>query len=509
MKLWRLAGALVFFLTLCLLPFPHLNAEGIITYIENFADNGNGWWEVDKDNVKSETKNNRHYLEQKNQGVMSFSWSKMPINQNSDFEVEISARFLNGLDSFGYGFFWGLPEGNNPGFCAHMVSSNGRQCVMKFANSEVSYMLPWKESSAVYKGQSTNILTINKSGNTFSFFVNNYLIGSGPVEPFLGDKFGFVVGGQLAAEFYHLSISTPSDQVPSSWFVVHVGNFNTRILWDSPKDVSRFKAQIYKHSDTVAKSYVQGKNVAIHARLRSPQNVDTSYGGIYLQAQSGELLRLTRLQTPKGVAVKFSLSHQDKDLGSKEILLPSQEVAMKLERAGDAFRGEVVAEGKMMTVGSLKWPNVSEEQEGGAIVGYRDSTQNGPQSLTYEFSSFSVSSPSSAVQVPAQQQGHQRAQEPAPAIPVLNIASTAWLCKDDDDGQTHDLVFDGSGNFERRYHVSGVIASGPWKQSGNSLYLVVGQRAVEHRATIRGVNMQGRGRTIQGIEWTWSCSKRN
>jgi hypothetical protein len=390
-----------------------------------------------------------------------------------------------------------------------MVSPNGQHCVMKFGNSKLSYIFPWKDSPDVYKGQTINTLMIRKSGNVMGFFVNNRQIGSMPVEPFFGDKIGVIVGGPMAVEFYHFAVTTHSDNVPRDLNVYVEGNFNSRFVWANPLNEKNFKALIHYGSKmSVARSFTSDEvNVTVTAR--SPRNVSDSACGIYLQNDQGAIFKLERINTPKGLVARFTIAMGGVDKGVKEVIIPDRDVSFRISRQKDAFLGEVGIDGKTQKVGSLKWPNLSPKHEAGVIVNYSDANPNVRGVWNYEFSNFliSASTEPSTVQtsmrqsVPQKLDGHQG--QPA----TINVAGTSWSCKDDD-GQAHDLIFDRKGNFERPYHGS-FVGAGTWQQSGNAVYLNVYNGAVEHWATIGGLNMQGKGRTSQGIEWTWSCSKKN
>jgi hypothetical protein len=490
-----------FLFLLLLFPFTSLYAQGTITYIENFADTSNGWFIGDTPGMKGEIKNSRYYLEQKNQGTMSLSWSNLSVNENSDFQIETSVKFLNGADNFGFGLLWGLKEGDTPGFYSHMIAPNGSHCVMKYAG-QVSYLFPWKESPLVSKGSSPNTLMVKKSGNMLNFFINNQQIGSGPVQPFLGNRLGLVVGGPLGAEFFYHSLFLSSDKIPAGWSVVIVGNTNSGVVWDNLRDTSRLRAEIHKGSDLTVKSPIQGKKVVIQTQLKSLSQTGSGYAGIYLHTQGGDLLRLVHHQSHRGTVVKFSLSSKEKDLGGKEITVPGQEMALRLSREGDAFKGEVITEGKTMKVGSLKWPNLPETQEAGLILHYRPTGQQAPPSLNYEFSNISIT-PSSPAAYFQTSQPVRPVIDPPPPSSLINVAGTTWLVKDSL-GEHKEYYFNTDGSFHWMRYDGNIFKTGTWKQNGHSIYFETNKFA-EYMGNLKGPRMEGAAKNAQGREWTWSA----
>lgn len=514
MKPNALRAILFLAFTFILLPFTCLFAQGTTayTYIENFQNNINQWWVGNNNDAMAEIKDGRYILHKKSAGDWQV-WSTTNIthNQSRDFQLDTAVKFLQGAENFGYGIAWGLRPGDNYSFYYFIVSANGQFTYGKYTDAKYSNIIPWKESPAVKKGQAVNVLRVVKSGNMLHLFINNTNVGAAPVEPFFGNTIGFHVGNQVMCEAYNLSVSYPtSEHMPAGWSIMHMGNFKSRVQFLSDKSNNYFM-EMHKESDLAFKApVVTGNNVSISTNIKTPQNTEGSFAGIYLQTEDGARLRLERVYTPENIKFRFTASSGGKEMGTKEMGIahnvPSQDVSVTITRQGESFKGMVSVKGVHdAEIGSLKWPNLSQKQEVGIIASYRSTNPKAPASLNYEFSNLSISPQPAAVQIQPQQQVAERKPVPQTVASVINIAGTTWSGKyipEDRSGSDYYFNADGILYYNRSKF-------GTWKQTGNSIYFEVNNGYAEYTGTISGTKMEGKAKNINKFEWTWSATKKD
>jgi hypothetical protein len=113
------------------------------------------------------------------------------IDQNRNFEIEISVKFVEGEMDKGYGLQWG--KAVNPFRQFDFLLTGAGHFTLDKYNGQFQDYIPFTLSDKVNR-YAFNKLTVRKAGNMYYFFLNEKLVHSMPFEPFFGNMFGFQVG---------------------------------------------------------------------------------------------------------------------------------------------------------------------------------------------------------------------------------------------------------------------------------------------------------------------------
>ncbi len=112
------------------------------------------------------------------------------IDQNRNFEIETSIRFVVGKMDKGYGLQWGKAINPMKQF-DFLLTGAGHFTIDKYTGEFIDY-IPFTLSDKVNR-YTYNKLTIRKVSDMYYFFINEKLIHSMPFEPFFGNLVGFQV----------------------------------------------------------------------------------------------------------------------------------------------------------------------------------------------------------------------------------------------------------------------------------------------------------------------------
>jgi len=112
------------------------------------------------------------------------------IDQNRNFEIETSIRFVEGKMDKGYGLQWGKAINPLKQF-DFLLTGSGHFTIDKYTGEFKDYV-PFTLSDKVNR-YAFNKLTVRKVADTYYFFLNEKLVHTMPFEPFFGNLLGFQV----------------------------------------------------------------------------------------------------------------------------------------------------------------------------------------------------------------------------------------------------------------------------------------------------------------------------
>ncbi len=185
------------------------NTKEQILY-DNFDNNNKNWWVGNLDFAWA-TISDGYYTCKVNSDAMylPFNLPSIYINENSDFEIETSIKFVESANTFGNGIIWGQEKSlNRNGLLKHfffLISPNGQICIGKYSFNWV-FIMPWSANSNVKIGD-FNKLTLRKTGLYYYFFINDFLLYKSPYEPFFGPDIQFQVASKTQVAFDFIKIS--------------------------------------------------------------------------------------------------------------------------------------------------------------------------------------------------------------------------------------------------------------------------------------------------------------
>jgi len=126
------------------------------------------------------------------------------IDQNRDFEIETSIRFVEGQMDKGYGLQWG--KSVNPVRQFDFLLTGGGHFTIDKYDGGFSDYIPFTLSDDVNR-YAFNKLTIRKVSDKYYFFLNEKLVHTMPFEPFFGNLVGFQVGDNSTIMVDHINIA--------------------------------------------------------------------------------------------------------------------------------------------------------------------------------------------------------------------------------------------------------------------------------------------------------------
>jgi uncharacterized repeat protein (TIGR01451 family) len=147
------------------------------------------------------------------------------IDQNRDFEIETSIRFVEGQMDKGYGLQWG--KSVNPVKQYDFLLTGGGHFTIDKYDGGFSDYIPFTLSDNVNR-YAFNKLTIRKVSDKYYFFLNEKLVHTMPFEPFFGNLLGFQVGDNSTIMVDHIDIAYLDEvKQEKSKVLIMDYNFNT------------------------------------------------------------------------------------------------------------------------------------------------------------------------------------------------------------------------------------------------------------------------------------------
>ena len=157
-----------------------------VVELESF-DNYSKRWDVgSSDDYAGSFKNDALLVTTKSAGCLK--WVYEEIEESDDYEIETSAKWINGNNDRGYGLLWGSKDGDNCYF--FHITSNGYYRIARYRYGKSYDLVPWTTSYAI-NPKEYNSLKIRKIGSKMQFSINNVTVNILPVHGFYGKYSGF------------------------------------------------------------------------------------------------------------------------------------------------------------------------------------------------------------------------------------------------------------------------------------------------------------------------------
>jgi len=344
-------------------------AQQNAVFVEEFENDGNIWGVRDDQEEKLAIQSGKCHLEYKKArgGTLFLAKKKVAINQSADFQIETTMTCSAG--SALHGLVWGFKDGRHY-YCA-LVSSQGKFVYARCFGGKLNVIWRRDMAAGLYHPSPSNTLTVKKIGGDVVFSLNGSFVAQAPFQAFFGDHVGFMLTGKLNVQVENLAIVTASGtQLPSGWFARSEGSFASRISRHDPKDQTKLKCAVGRSGLLKLARPVAGSNVVASVTVKGGPCVWDSSCGVYIRTDDGAMLRLERTRVDNAIVARLSSSAGGKVHGSKHIVLPQEDVLLRLSRNGDAFKGEALCQGKSTEVASLNWPGLTAKQEAGVILDY-------------------------------------------------------------------------------------------------------------------------------------------
>jgi len=171
---------------------------------DDFSKFNNYWLLGIEENSWSETIEDGHLVFQSLTTKSKEDLLPVLIDQNRDFEIETSIRFVEGQMDKAYGLQWG--KSVNPVRQYDFLLTGGGHFTIDKYDGGFSDYVPFTISDNVNR-YAFNKLTVRKVADKYYFFLNEQLVHSMPFEPFFGNLVGFQVGDNSTIRIDHIEIA--------------------------------------------------------------------------------------------------------------------------------------------------------------------------------------------------------------------------------------------------------------------------------------------------------------
>lgn len=174
-------------------------------FVERFDNNSNNWKVGGRRGTgrRAKVAFGTYLIESLRQGVNPVSVLPVKIDQGRNFEIEASFRYVRGETNNANCLVWGM-NANSHRF-RFGISGNGQFIIDKYDGSWHNFK-PWTESPLVNR-TGYNKLTVRKTDQVYSFFLNEQFVYSMPFRAFFGTKVGFQVNQKTAIQVDSLKVS--------------------------------------------------------------------------------------------------------------------------------------------------------------------------------------------------------------------------------------------------------------------------------------------------------------
>ncbi len=171
---------------------------------DDFSKFNNYWLLGIEENSWSETIEDGHLVFQSLTTKSKEDLLPVLIDQNRDFEIETSIRFVEGQMDKAYGLQWGKSV-NPVRQYDFLLTGGGHYTIDKYDGGFSDYV-PFTISDDVNR-YAFNKMTVRKVADNYYFFLNEKLVHTMPFEPFFGNLVGFQVGDNSTIMIDHIEIA--------------------------------------------------------------------------------------------------------------------------------------------------------------------------------------------------------------------------------------------------------------------------------------------------------------
>ena len=176
-----------------------------IIYFDDFTyDMG---LKITNDGISSGSYHYKYYqLSSNSAGYIGTLPIKEKIDENRDFQIEATIKFVEGQDNNGNGIIWGKSNDSWANYFIFSFTGNGSFSINKRENSNFNTIVPWTNSSYIRLNEE-NKLSINKLGSNYYFFINEKFVHQCQLPSFYGQELYLFSNSNSTIHITNISIS--------------------------------------------------------------------------------------------------------------------------------------------------------------------------------------------------------------------------------------------------------------------------------------------------------------
>ncbi len=188
-----------------------LSQKSDIIYYENFEDNSNNWETIKNGNELAEISDGIYTIKSSMQQSLRWYGMQNFIDYRKNFKIEVKLRQVDGNKTQGYGIVWGSKGWEN---CYEfIITSSGYFNVGGYEDGKYFSTKAWTKSSKINSQGKYNILTVEKEGINFNYYINNEQVYTTKFSRFYGQVHGFMLKQNVTAEIDYYKISSTSRKI--------------------------------------------------------------------------------------------------------------------------------------------------------------------------------------------------------------------------------------------------------------------------------------------------------
>lgn len=179
-------------------------------FLDGFENNVNNWLEKDDAKQLSKIEDGHYLIKQKIEGACGFG-TKVKVNPQYDYEIEVSVREVDGVNNNGYGIMFGQFDWED--YFTFVISSNGYGKIYGKVDNEKVVVKDWAKFAAIKPMPETNILKIRQKDDVVRFYINGELFHSNEKLNLVGHKTGFKVDDEMTVEADYIKINRYTEPI--------------------------------------------------------------------------------------------------------------------------------------------------------------------------------------------------------------------------------------------------------------------------------------------------------
>jgi SpoVK/Ycf46/Vps4 family AAA+-type ATPase len=192
----------------------------MLIFEEHFQDNCRNWVTRDSVDCSLGIKASHYSFDHKRVGDDTYwlSWNSCEFfYELTNFHISIVLEKVTGVDSYGYGFTWGLLDSNN--FFEFIISGNGLYRIAQCKNGTFEYYTNWKRCASIQLGNAVNLIEVRRIEDNVEFYINSTLVETfhpSQMMDVLGRSFGFVIHDKINIKVHSLIITGLEEEKETS-----------------------------------------------------------------------------------------------------------------------------------------------------------------------------------------------------------------------------------------------------------------------------------------------------
>jgi hypothetical protein len=178
-----------------------------VLFHEEFDDNRNKWFEGKDAQVSYQIRNGQYHFDHHREKGGWYTWPQtmVDIDESGDYKIESTMTKTSGVDNSPYELVWGMKDIAN---CYTFgVNGNGSFLYGRYRRGSWQTLIDWTKSAYINRGNLTNTLAVEKSGDRIKFYVNGHAVAESAYRKCFGRRIGISLNNKMAVDIDNLTVT--------------------------------------------------------------------------------------------------------------------------------------------------------------------------------------------------------------------------------------------------------------------------------------------------------------